>query len=1375
MFRRGLVLWIALALLSFSLFAAAQATEPWDTPFNPDTGAIMARAAAVTPPDDSPVVLLLADGLYSFDAAGRMNSSYRLVYKILNASAIDGWSSIDTQWSPWFEEHPTMRARVISPDGSVHELDPKTIAEAPANDAWTTDVYNDDRILQAPLPAIGVGAIVEEHIVTRETAPMFDRGVTTRFYFGGQANAQRIRLRLDAPPEVALRYAAKGIDIKPVVTKNNNRTQYLFERAPMPKNEPVEAYSPLHVVRAPYVVFSTGKSWQEIAARYSGIVDSKLASSDLRAYAAAAIGNANDRDARIARLLAALHRDVRYTGIEFGDASIIPRTPDETMQRRYGDCKDKATLLVGLLRAAGIPAHVALLDTAFRTEIDVDLPGFGEFDHAIVYVPGPQPLWIDATDEFARFNEIPVMDQGRLALVASPESAGLVRVPELPSSSNATFQRRDFFLTESGGVRIVETTEYRGLMETGERDDVAYSEAKDLREAMKSYVKAVYVADDVASLEYGDAHDLSKPMKRRVEVVGAEHGKAVDGEASIAIYPSDLFGSLPSMLRPGEETDGAEADEKEKKPRKNDFLIFQPYVSEITYAIAPAAGFAAEELPEPETRTAGSAKYSREFKRGDDGTVVATLRFDSGKRRLVPAELEPLKKLVADAQAEEPISVTFRQIGEAHLAAGRVAEALAEFRRLAALHPTEALHHSQVAMALLQGGMGEEARKEALAAVELEPKSAKAWTTFGWILQHDLVGRRFKKGFDMTGAVAAYRKAKELDPGDFIARGDLAILVEHDARGARYGGGARLAEAIEEYKAIRTDLKEQGMNANLLAALMWARRFKELKETADAMPAFANRDDYRLIGTAGSSGTDATLRLAAKIHTDTDQRRAALERVGNTLVQLRMYPEASVLLLESVKGGDAAQKSVQIDTLRKTVLREKIALPENDPTTVVKKLVVALYTTDEAKLNDEVLPLFSRAAQEELRNDKSSSLAGEARKLRRAGEALGLPVDVIVDVAMGTLNVKTDGSEETGFRLRVTAPNSRTKGGEMYFITREEGKYRIAATGRTTHRIGSEVLRRVDAGDLAGAKQWLEWAREELPTFQMEDDYLTTPFARFWEKDSVADAARMKLAAAALLVSGPSSDAMKVAPMFVKARQSASTDDERYAIDATLAYVYSFGEMPKEFLEVAERLRPRMGDSEMLFHFTCGALEETTKHDEVEKLCAQRLAKRADDPAALRGLSLLAFKRNEVDAGGKYLQQLIDAGEADADDFEKSAWLSMFKATPDESAIEAARRAVSMSSGNARSPLHTLAALYAHAGKTSEAREIIYQSLEASDGGEPEAFDWVVFGRIAEQYGEKTAAANDYRKVTKPEDDDELAISNWEIARRRLEILGVRK
>ena len=104
--------------------------------------------------------------------------------------------------------------------------------------------------------------------------------------------------------------------------------------------------------------------------------------------------------------------------------------------------------MVAMLRVAGIPAYVALLNAGVRLDVPAELPGIGLFDHAIVYAPGTPDLWIDATDEYARLGQLPIADQGRLALVARPETTTLVRIPEASSQDNVLLEQREVDLSE---------------------------------------------------------------------------------------------------------------------------------------------------------------------------------------------------------------------------------------------------------------------------------------------------------------------------------------------------------------------------------------------------------------------------------------------------------------------------------------------------------------------------------------------------------------------------------------------------------------------------------------------------------------------------------------------------------------------------------------------------------------------------------------------------------------------------------------------------------------------------------------------------------------------------------------------------------------
>ena len=415
------------------------AAAPWEAaPFTADPGAVALAAAQVKGEEGDDAVVLLMEVGYSYDAAGRETYSQRLVYRILTASAHESWSTVEESWEPWHQARPEVRARVITPDGAEHPLDPTTITES-SSTRDAPDMFDDGRLLRAPLPATRPGAVVEQQVTVRDTAPFFEGGVVRLHSLDPGMPVLHARVTLEAPAAMPLRWVLRGLPgAAPKEEVSQGRRRLTFEARDLQPADDPEPGLPSDVPRAAYVAFSTGSSWADLARRYSEIVDRTIRGADVGAFLRAAAGGpAASQLETINRILARMSDEVRYTGMELGEGGLIPRTPAETLKRRFGDCKDKAVLLTALLRASDIPAYVALLN-AGEDDLDVEasLPGFGLFNHAIVIVPGTPALWIDPTDPYARAGELPTSDQGRLALVASPTATELMRTPEATAADN---------------------------------------------------------------------------------------------------------------------------------------------------------------------------------------------------------------------------------------------------------------------------------------------------------------------------------------------------------------------------------------------------------------------------------------------------------------------------------------------------------------------------------------------------------------------------------------------------------------------------------------------------------------------------------------------------------------------------------------------------------------------------------------------------------------------------------------------------------------------------------------------------------------------------------------------------------------------------
>ena len=133
----------------------------------------------------------------------------------------------------------------------------------------------------------------------------------------------------------------------------------------------------------------------------------------------------------------------------------------QNIEQLLARCAQDATQRFGLSRIT----FFIRFGRASRAEGGIKCDVLGDFDHAIVHVPGDEPLWIDATNRFARVGELPTADQGRLCLLVAPGTDRLIVSPVSTPQDNLDLETREFFLPETGAARVVETSLAHGSAE----------------------------------------------------------------------------------------------------------------------------------------------------------------------------------------------------------------------------------------------------------------------------------------------------------------------------------------------------------------------------------------------------------------------------------------------------------------------------------------------------------------------------------------------------------------------------------------------------------------------------------------------------------------------------------------------------------------------------------------------------------------------------------------------------------------------------------------------------------------------------------------------------------------------------------------------
>jgi transglutaminase-like putative cysteine protease len=198
---------------------------------------------------------------------------------------------------------------------------------------------------------------------------------------------------------------------------------------------------------------------------------------------------------RLAAALQAVQDEVRYFGQELGANTHRPAEPRDTWARRYGDCKDKAYLLVTLLSRLGISARPALVSAnSMRTVADVPASA-DAFDHVIVQVNiGAHALWLDPTLTQQRGDpaQYPVPDYG----FALPVGAGSDRLVSVARSKQALDHVRVLErlvpLDDGRGATLDVRTDYAGAAADRMRRDLAASGAKDVARRYVDYYRGRY-------------------------------------------------------------------------------------------------------------------------------------------------------------------------------------------------------------------------------------------------------------------------------------------------------------------------------------------------------------------------------------------------------------------------------------------------------------------------------------------------------------------------------------------------------------------------------------------------------------------------------------------------------------------------------------------------------------------------------------------------------------------------------------------------------------------------------------------------------------------------------------------------------------------
>lgn len=341
-------------------------------------------------------------------------------------------------------ELESLSASVLRPDGKVEKVARRALDTHEV--VASGELHSSRKLRSVSFPAAPVGSVLSLDYEVKER-PYFPAGSVDLGTSSSPTESLRVeikgggagwRWRLDgAIPGLEVKETAGGVE---VIGRS-------LPRLTPPELAPATASSGAILRYA----WGDTAGWEKVGTWYEQLTAQVPRGTEpVRAKARELAAGLSGRREKLEALLAFARKQVRYVAVEVGIGGYRPHTPQEVLERRWGDCKDKAFLLIDLLREVGIEAWPVLILSDGNGRVDREFPS-PQFNHAIVAVSADglglteaDPvangyLFVDPTQPLGALSWLSPSTQDQEALVIRGGRGELVRTPIRQQSEGQRF------------------------------------------------------------------------------------------------------------------------------------------------------------------------------------------------------------------------------------------------------------------------------------------------------------------------------------------------------------------------------------------------------------------------------------------------------------------------------------------------------------------------------------------------------------------------------------------------------------------------------------------------------------------------------------------------------------------------------------------------------------------------------------------------------------------------------------------------------------------------------------------------------------------------------------------------------------------------
>jgi hypothetical protein len=284
----------------------------------------------------------------------------------------------------------------------------------------------------------------------------------------------------------------------------------------------------------------TDNEWKAIGQWVTTLeADRPTPSPEITSFTQTLIAGAPDFYTKLSRITDSIQKNIRYFIVERGIGGLQANHAADIFRNRYGDCKDKTTLLIAMLRVAGINAYYVPVDDR-RGIVDPDDPSlYGNHMITAIEIPadlndphllavikardGKRYLIFDPTNERTPVGNLPSYLQGGYGTLAAGPASQVIALPVLPPDANGTTRKGEFTLAPDGTLSGLVDTTHSGPEGADMRMILKYSDEKERRESLETAISHDVPGVVLNSFQFVQSVELDKPLEVHYKLTASQY------------------------------------------------------------------------------------------------------------------------------------------------------------------------------------------------------------------------------------------------------------------------------------------------------------------------------------------------------------------------------------------------------------------------------------------------------------------------------------------------------------------------------------------------------------------------------------------------------------------------------------------------------------------------------------------------------------------------------------------------------------------------------------------------------------------------------------------------------------------------------------